>query len=85
MEEFLDGRATHLKQLVEDYFVKSMSHEFPLIDEGLFGLKRQITLVKQKGGKYMAVSDVVGEEKTEPKTDKKDKTNTKTLGVKVLL
>ena len=72
IEEFLRGRATHLKQLVDEYFVKSMSHEFPLIDDGLFELKRQITLVR-KGKEYIAVNDVVGEEKDKPEETKENK------------
>ncbi len=73
--EFLKGRAIHLKQLVDEYFVKSMSHEFPLIDESLFNLKRHLTITK-KGKIYTVVRDDTGQsrEKVEENVGAKTKT-----------
>src|SRR3989344_9573305 len=76
IEEFLRGRAIHLKQLVDEYFVKSMSHEFPLIDEGLFNLKRHLTMTK-KGKIYTVVRDDT--EQSREKANESVRAETKTI------
>ncbi|VVB78595.1 Uncharacterised protein [uncultured archaeon] len=53
---YLAKRNEVLNTLVEDYFSLSMSKEFPLISEELFGLKRKLTL-EGKGNNYSVIHD----------------------------
>ena len=76
--EFLMGRSTHLTTLVDDYFVKSMSEEFPLIDDKLFELKRHLTLVKE-GRKYSVMRDNTELESTKDKEKRKIQTKEITI------
>lgn len=59
--KYLKDRALVMQKLVEDYFVKAMSAQFPLLSNELFELKRYLTIEK-KGKQYTIISDTAEEE-----------------------
>ena len=58
--QYLKDRASILQKVVDDYFVKAMSTEFPLLSNEIFDLKRCLA-IERKGKVYTIVEDIYGE------------------------
>ena len=77
---YLHGRTKTLKGLVDEYFVASIAHKFPLLSDELFGLKRHLTLIGQ-GKTWRVVRDDTEIEEYDASQERKEKAKIKRIRV----
>src|SRR3989344_190555 len=80
VSRYLQDRARTLKGLVDEYFVASIAHKFPLLSDELFQLKRHLTLVGQ-GKNWRVVRDDTDVEEYDEKHEKKEKAKVRRVQV----